>query len=243
MKLTSALSAPRATNSAFLPLKKSFPTLLATLAGAVALVAGAQSAQASTLFSETFTLNGANWTDNANAAATWTGTGGPLGVGDGFVTATALTTGSGVVLRATGNNNASGGAFIGNWITEGITTFSIDVFQDSGSIQNFGLRFASSANFPGASTNSFAVPSDVWTHIEIPIVASSFQSFETSTFNTVFSSIGNIQLSTSSLPTATFHVSVDNATIATAVVPEPTSASLLGIASVCGLSVRRRRKA
>lgn len=243
MKFTSASSAaPAAHSISFLP-KKSLAALLAAFAGAVVLAASAQSVQAATLFTEQFSLNNSNWTDNASTAASWTSSGGPAGAGDGYITATALTTGSGVVLRASAGSNASGGGFVGNWLSEGVATFSIDIFQDSGSIQNFGLRFASSANFPGASTNSFSVQSGVWTHIEIPIVASSFQTFEGSNFNAVFSSIGNVQVSTSTLPAATFHVSVDNASVSTAAVPEPTSLALLGAASVCGLSPRRRRKA
>ncbi|MEZ0254834.1 MAG: PEP-CTERM sorting domain-containing protein [Chthoniobacter sp.] len=216
------------------------------LAGAALLACGIQVAGAAVIFSEPFTLGASNWTNNGSTPVTWTANGGPLGVGDGFITATALSPGNNsVVIRATASNSASGGAFTGNWISEGVATFSIDIMQDSGSIMNFGLRFASSAGFPAGNALSLSVPSGTWTHFDIPIssTSSALSYPEGGDFNGIFSSIGNVQLFIPGTTTpADVHVSVDNATISGAAVPEPTTLSLLSVAGVCGLSMSRRRK-
>lgn len=111
--------------------------------------------------------------------------------------------------------DASNDGFVRNWVTSGVGTFSVDILQDAGTNLNFTLRFAKSANFPGASTTAFSVPSGVWTKITIPIVNSTnaFQTYEGSDFLTIFSAIGNVQLSIASLPTTPINLSIDNPTI------------------------------
>jgi len=223
-----------------------FLPLFATLAGAVVLGYSAPVAKAATIFTESFSSSASNWAiDSTGTAATWVNTGGPKGVGDGYITRTTPLTGSTVLFRGQSGFNSSSGGFVGNWISEGVTTFTIDILQDSGSVLNFGLRFANSANTPGASTFlTYAVPSGVWTTISIPIADSSsvFTTYEGNTFSGVFSSIGNVQLSVSALPSTSVHVSIDNPTISSAAVPEPTSIGLLGMTGACGLFMRRRRR-
>ncbi|MEI9894059.1 MAG: PEP-CTERM sorting domain-containing protein [Chthoniobacter sp.] len=87
------------------------------------------------------------------------------------------------------------------------------------------------------------MPSGVWTTINIPIVDSSsvFQTYEGSSFNTIFSAIGNVQVSISALPASPVNISLDNPTISSSGVPEPTSLALLSMTGVGGLLMRRRR--
>ena len=191
-------------------------SLLATLAGAVLLACNVQTAGADVVFTEPFATNAANWRiDSGGTVANWMSTGGPGGSGDGYITRTTPTTGSTIMFRGQDGFDASNDGFVRNWVTSGVSTFSIDILQDAGTNLNFTLRFAKSANFPGASTAAFSVPSGVWTKITIPIVNSTnvFQTYEGSDFLTVFGAIGNVQLSIASLPATPINLSIDNPTI------------------------------
>jgi len=191
-------------------------TLLATLTGAALLAGSAQTARADVVFTEPFATHAANWRiDSGGTMATWASTGGPAGAGDAYITRTTPVSGSTIMFRGQDSFDASGDGFVRNWIAAGVRTFSIDVLQDSGSNMNFTLRFAKSANFPGASTAAFTVPSGVWTNITIPILNSTnvFQTYEGSDFATIFSGIGNVQFSVTALPATPVNLSIDNPTI------------------------------
>jgi hypothetical protein len=89
-----------------------------------------------------------------------------------------------------------------------------------------------------------------WTTLTVPIVdsASSFQTYGSlgsvpnpTSFTTIFSSIGNIQLSLptgTDLPGVTFGIA--NPTIAP--VPEPATWAVIGAAAFAGLTMRLRRR-
>jgi hypothetical protein len=107
---------------------------------------------------------------------------------------------------------------------------------------NFFARFVSPAGFPGAVAVEFApVLPGAWTEITIPIDPANpqFISFETSDFNTIFSSIGRIQVGVQ-VPASlagnpgSFSFDLDQVSI----VPEPASVMLLMGLGVLGL--RRR---
>ncbi|MEI9894060.1 MAG: hypothetical protein WDN28_09280 [Chthoniobacter sp.] len=118
--------------SRFLPFS-SVPALFATLIGAVLLAGGIQRAQADVVFTEPFSTSASNWRiDSSGTLATWVSTGGPTGVGDGYITRTTPTSGSTLLFRGQDNFDSSGDGFVRNWITAGVTTFSIDILQDSG---------------------------------------------------------------------------------------------------------------
>ncbi len=220
----------------------SIPALLATLTGAGLLACSTQAAKADVIFTETFSANASNWRiDSGGTLATWVSTGGPLGLSDGYITRTTPTSGSTIMFRGQDNFDASGDGFVRNWLASDVSSFSIDIRQDAGIDLSFTLRFASSLNFPGASTVAFSVPSGVWTSISFPIIdsASVFQTYEGSNFNAIFSAIGNVQLSLVTLPTSPINLSIDNPTI----VPEPSTFAVagLGLALLGGMNRRVKK--
>lgn len=157
----------------------------------VATLAGTASA-AIVPFTESFSADAANWTGPAGPA-----TYDPAAHIAAETNVNAASFGVVIGLRGQAANNASAGAFVGNWITDGITSFSFSVRHNATVPMSFGARFVTPANFPGAIGLDFApVLPGVWTTVTIPISAAypGFVSFEGSDFNTVFSSIASIQL-------------------------------------------------
>lgn len=201
-------------------------------------------------FTEDFTSDSANWRDATGGAPLgWSSAGGPDGgsfASGTFNFVASVEEDTPVLLRAQGEFGSSGGAFIGNWITEGVTEFSAFVKHDAAVPLIFFTRFSSLLNFPGATAIVFApVAPNTWTEITFAIDTlkpTQFVSFEGTDFGTVFSNIGNVQIGIS-VPAAlagldqTFTFDVDKATI----VPEPATAGLLAI-GLCAGAVRRRRR-
>jgi len=217
---------------------------IATLV-AVLLLAGTGPAAALTLpFTETFddavaAENG--WTDNARDPADHFTSG---GVDDsGFIRTDFNFSGfsggsfgnSLVVTRGEDNDDASGDAFVGDWIANGVSTFTAWVRHDAGQALDFFVRFSSSFNFPGAiagGTTDFEVPSGVWTPLLVDIDPNGgpWISFEGSTFQDVFSSVGNVQFGID-VPDSFLETDVTVAfdTDDVSIVPEPGMAMLLGV--------------
>lgn len=195
----------------------------------------------------------AGWTDTTRDPATFVSSG---GVGDSGFTRTSFnfsgftadpTFGASLVTtRGEANDDASGDAFVGNWIDEGVDSFSGYVRHDHTESLDFFVRFASSFNFPGAlagGTEAFAVAPDTWTKLEVDISENGgpWISFEGSNFSSVFSGVGNIQFGVT-VPESLFEQDVtvnfdtDNPTIT----PEPGSLALVGLGGLA-LMARRRR--
>ena len=222
---------------------------LSLLIAALVLTRALSSPAANVPFTETFANDAANWHDpSGSSVLNWTSSGGPDGSSFAFTTFNFGSLAAGatpVLFRAQDEFGSSGGAFQGNWIGDGVTTFSAQVRQDSGSPLTFFTRFAAPANFPGATAINFApVPSGVWTPITFIINPASpqFVSFEGTDFGTVFSNIGHLQIGVS-VPQALAHgtpdftFAIDNVSI----VPEPATMLLLvpGMA-LCLRTLRRR---
>lgn len=226
---------------------------------AVSATVAAPSARAVTVpFTEVFVADAQNWAINSGGtAATWNATGGPSG---GTFLSRLGTPADGpfsgpTVFRGQDNFNSSGDAFVGNWIADGVGVFSVDFFHDHSSSLNVSVRFANPFNDPGASSINFLVPASTWTTLSIPIVdsTSSFQAYgslgavpNATSFSTIFSSIGNIQVSLASgqvgptgLP-ASVTLGIANPTIAP--VPEPSTWAALGGAFAVAAAMLRRRK-
>lgn len=197
-------------------------------------------------FTEDFSAGNANWTTgNTNISAGWSATGGVL---DGaYITSSGIVNTSGfgtIVFRGNASADASGDAFVGDWLNGGVSAFSAYVRHETGQPLNLYARLDAGAGRAGSSVD-FSVPSGTWFQLNIPIVdsPSSFQSYGAGTFATVFSGIQNVQISVSSVQDPSLNgttVNVDLANVAT--VPEPRAAMLLSAAAaLLGLRVARRR--
>lgn len=145
-----------------------------------------------------------------------------------------------------GAAGSSGGAFVGDWIAGGVTTFSFDVRHDANVPLSVFTRIATPSNNPGATAVAFApVLPGQWTTVSIAIDASNpqFVSFGSGNFNSVFSDVGFIQFGVNILDASgqplgvqqTFNFDIDNVSI----VPAPGVLSLVGLG---GLVVARRRR-
>ncbi len=210
----------------------------------VALIAGPLQA-ATVPFTEDFPADNANWKDAVNADLTYTAVGGPDG--SGFVSGSfgfqAQADGdTPVLLRGHDNFDSSSDAFVGNWISDGVTEFSAFVRHNAPVPLNFFTRFVSSFNFPGGVALDFVpVLPNTWTKVTFDVTATSLQflTFENSNYNAVFSNIGNVQLGVS-VPaalagmTAPITFDLDQPTIT----PEPATAGLLAVGAL--MMLRRR---
>ena len=212
----------------------------------VGLFASTTRLMATTLpFTETFSSDVAGWTESSGVGPlTFNAAGGPDGSSYASGTFNFLNSTFGdqgpVVIRGQEPQNASSGAFIGNWIADGITQFSASVRHDAGVPLSYFTRFAAPVtSFPGAIgiVAGPPAPSGVWTDITFPIVNAGppfgpFVSYEGTSFAAVFSNVGRIQVGVE-IPAALAGVDqdvtfdIDNISI----VPEPSSIML----AVCGL--------
>lgn len=192
-------------------------------------------------FTESFEVNSSGWVYGTSSAPVWSASGGVDNTA--YISAPATVSGSGfgaIVFRGNDANNASGDAFVGNWLTAGVTAFSAYVRHDADVALKFYARLDAGSGRAGSSVD-FLVAPNVWSLMNFSIVdsASSFQSYGAGTFATVFSAIQNIQIALS-VDTVnagkTLNVAVDSVSI----IPEPSTAGLLLVAG--GFMAWRRRK-
>jgi hypothetical protein len=141
--------------------------------------------------------------------------------------------------------DASDGAFIGNWITDGVTNLSFSIRHNITEPVTVFARIAANTGggpFPGAVAVAFQpVVAGEWTTVSIDISAGNpaFVSFEGSDFESILSNVGFLQIGVAA-PDAlagtpgVFDIDLDNVSI----VPTPAAAAVLlpGL-----LAVRRRR--
>ncbi len=220
---------------------------LAGFAASLVFVGVSAATAAVVPFTEEFAADSAGWRDNPGTTPlSWSPVGGPDGGSHAATTFNFVNQAAGgtpILFRAQDEFGSSGNAFVGNWLTDGVTEFSAFVRHEAGLPLTFFARFSNPSNFPGAVGLNFApVPSGVWTRIAIGIAPGNpqFINFETSDFNTIFSSIGHVQIGVS-VPAALagvnapFAFSLDKPTI----VPEPAAVLLLGIGAAALLRGRR----
>ncbi len=209
-------------------------------------------------FTETFAAGSARWSDRSTfRELSRVASGGPDGsaYARGNSTFTGNAAGDFVsVLRGQGNFNSSNSNFVGNWITGGVSTFSLDLRQHTGAPLQMFLRFATSANFPGAAyTIPFLIPDNTWTRVVIAVHADNpgftFESFRdpaspnfrTLAFADAFTTLSRVQVAIlvpASLAGSTTSVVFDTDNVS--IVPAPGAAVLLGS---LGLVAARRRRA
>lgn len=196
-------------------------------------------------FTESFDTNDAGWLNNTSGTPTYSATGGPGGAA--FISESHNFVGNVnndtiVLFRGNSSNNASGDAFVGDWITDGVSSFSFDLRHNFSAPVTLFARFASPAGFPGGVAVAFApVTPNTWTNVSFDISPSNpaFVSFEGSNFNTVFSNIGIVQVGVFVTPgVAGVDQNADFDLTNVSIVPEPTSLALIGLG---GLMMLRRR--
>ncbi len=154
------------------------------------------------------------------------------------------------VLRGEDAFDASGDAFVGNYLTSGITNISFDFRHHAGIDLNIALRVATSGNTPGfAVEQPSLISSGQWVHLEYELSplnplwtpeggGPGFDPF--AFFASVMESVGNIQVSVDRPDGLTDPFVVDFDFDNIAITPAPSAIALLGLG---GLAVSRRRRA
>jgi hypothetical protein len=206
---------------------------------------------ASLPFIEDFASGNANWaTSNSSVFANWNETGGVDGGGYISANATVPSTPSGfgfIAFRGNDANNASGDAFVGNWLEGGVTLFTTYVRHNATGDLSVYARLDSGSGRAGSSA-PFTVAPNTWTQLSVPIVdsPSSFQSYGAGNFTTVFSNIQNVQIALSATQD---YATVGGQSIALdvdriSIVPEPGAIGLAagGGLLLLGLRAWRNRK-
>jgi len=234
-----------------------------SVVAALSLALASGTAGAATIpFTEDFTSTVEGWEDNANDPLTWVASGGPDGSSYAsgafdFTDFVAPFPGAGpIVFRAQDEDNASGGAFIGDYVSEGVLSASAWVRHDAPVAMELILRVATASNFPGAAIASAdgSVLPNTWTQVFFSLDPDSgFCTAETFTPGATCSSaaslenIGHFQLGYDAPQpliddgvTVTFDV--DQASLSADPVPEPTALALVasGLLGLGRLGRRRR---
>ena len=202
-------------------------------------------------FTEDFTTGAANWGDNSGVSLlTHTAAGGPDGGAYASTSKSLENLGgqSAVLFRAQDEFNSSGHALEGNWVAQNVGQFSTYVRHNAPQPLSYFTRFSGPGNFPGGTAVKFVpVLPNTWTLLTFDIRANNpeFVTFEGSSFNTVFSNVGHVQVGVSvpaalNTNTTAFTFDIDKASIIQAV-PEPTTFAIGFLAGLALLGVRRTR--
>jgi len=199
-------------------------------------------------FTETFNTDSADWFDSPGTTPLfWNAVGGPDGSGFAATTGNFMALGTGdplVLFRAHDEFNSSGGAFVSNWVADGVTGFSASIRHDAGVPLNFFVRFAGPANFPGANNVFFIpVPSGSWTELTAALPNPNLIFEGPFTYEQVFGNIGHVQIGVSTPESlagldASFNFDLDNVSI----VPEPAALTLLVLGAAVMLKRRSTRR-
>lgn len=151
-------------------------------------------------FTEDFSEDAAGWISNGTNSLTWHKEGGIEN--QAFISTTAtVNAGLDIVFRGNSTHFASDGAFVGNWLTAGVTTFKAYVKHDAPVPLNFFVRLNAGGMGYAACSNPITVKPNEWVLISIPIIDSLgpsgiWQSYEGAgkRFEAVFASIKDIQV-------------------------------------------------
>ena len=152
-------------------------------------------------FEETFSGGPANWVNGQNQPLDWVTDG--SGIDGPFVRTTAnfenqIEGDRVTIFRGEAALGASGGAFVGDWLTAGLDEFSFFVRHDAQNPLFFFTRFASPVNFPATVGISVTpVMPNTWTEITIAIDPNSpfiIPEGPPGTFDATFSNVGNLQI-------------------------------------------------
>jgi len=199
-------------------------------------------------FTEDFNADSADWFGPmAFFPLDWFDSGGPDGgayASGVFNFRSAAVDDTPAILRAQDELGSSGGAFVGDWIADGVNDFSFEFRHDAPGPVTVFARFAGPAGFPGAVGVEFVpVLPGQWTQIDFSIAPDSpaLVTFEGTSFEEVFSSIGDIQIGVFVDDTLAgldqdVRFDIDKVTI----VPAP--GAIAWLAPLAGVGLRRRRR-
>lgn len=222
---------------------------VAVLAGGVMSVCPLTARAATVPFTEDFTSGPANWfVDSAGTMPlSHHASGGPDG--GAFVSNEFALRGEGSLevaslFRAHQALGASGGAFTGNWLSDGVTELSFFIRHDAhvSTSLTFFARMATAANFPAVvGLSNAVVPPNEWTEILLPITPADITPEPPGTFAGVLSQVGNMQIGVQARGDSgpefiTF--GLDKVSI----VPEPATLALLLSVAVPAVLRRRERR-
>lgn len=181
-------------------------TALATVVAMTTIFTIGETAQAVIVpFTEDFSPTVAEWRNSTGLAdLTWNSTGGPDGGAYASGTFNFQSNATGdtpAFIRGHdeyGASGSSGGAFVGNWVTGGVTGISMWVRHNAPTSLSYFVRYASPSNFPGAATvYPVSVPPGQWSQIIIPLPNPSIVFEGPFTYPMVFSNIGHVQIGVS----------------------------------------------
>lgn len=196
-------------------------------------------------FTETFNDGAANWLNGADLALSEVASGAKDG--SAYVSTTLDLNAAGpfglTIFRGEDSADASGDAFVGDYIAGGITTVSFDVRHNAGQDLDIALRLASPFNFPAIGVQSGGlVASDTWTTLTFDIDPSNpllvvEPPFTPADYASILSDIGNVQISSFRPAGLSSPLVVDFDLDNVSITPTPSSAVLIGLG---GLVATRR---
>lgn len=208
-------------------------------------------------FFEDFPVDAAGWEDNVNNPVFWEPSGGPDG--SSFISADFDFTGfvspfedaGPIVFRAHDEDLASGGAFVGDWLADGVAEVRVWVRHDAPVDLMWILRIATASNFPGAifdEPDGGIVPPNLWTELRFKIAPDTelctVESFdEEFTCADALGAVGHLQLGVDAPQVLiddelTVMLDVDQVEL----VPEPASVLVLTAGAGGLLTLARRRR-
>lgn len=212
------------------------------------LACTALSASASVVpFTESFSVDASNWTANSGGSLNWIAAGALDG--SSYVSGSADLNTAGpfglTLLRGEAGSNASGGAFVGNYLADGVTTIEFDFRHNAGVDLDIALRIANPANSPGLAVQTGGLTaSDQWVHLSFDLsFGNPLMTLEgppsLALYNLTMESIGNLQISSFRPDGLTSPLIADFDIDNVQITPTPGSIAILGLG--CLASTRRRR--
>ncbi|MCR9074990.1 MAG: PEP-CTERM sorting domain-containing protein [bacterium] len=213
---------------------------------AIALTAGLANAGVST-FTETFEAGANGWLQGSFSAPTYNATGALDG--SAYITSTADLNSAGpfglTIFRGQDDFDASGDAFVGDYLAGGIDRVSFDFRHNAGQDLGIALRVATSNNFPAFAVElAEPVASGEWVTLSFDL--SFFNPLLTiegaptpDAFNAIMQSVGNIQVSADRPDGLSTPLVVDFDLDNVSITPAPGSLALLGLG---GMAAARRRR-
>lgn len=218
-----------------------------TTISVIVLASGIANAGVVSPFTETFEGGANGWLQGSFSAPTYNASGSIDG--SAYISSNADLNSAGpfglTVFRGQDDFDASGDAFVGNYLAGGINRITFDLRHNAGQDLGVALRVASSNNFPAFAVElANPVASDEWVSLSFDL--SFFNPLLTiegaptpQAFNEIMAAVGNLQVSVDRPDGLSTPLVVDFDLDNVAITPAPGSLALLGLG---GLAAHRRRR-